>query len=179
MPCYSRCSIEYISSYSSQSPAPMMRNSTRSSAVPTLRSSRACLAQISKPFCFHPVRYATSHVLCPYSFSRVANKPHLQAFLASIVHYTTTDEPFYHDMRLGFHVLTRLAQLWLPSIPSSTLTNGTTNGTHEAPIPDFAPFLYEKVVRTCFVLATQRRFDYSDAQTYQVCYILPLLQRRG
>ena len=110
--------------------------------------------------------------------------------LASIVHYITADEPLLPDIRQGVAVINKLVGLWVPggAVKLKVTANGAAAtgvaATSDSPVPEFGQFVYGQVVPLAFTTPMLKRFDYADAQAYQVigefCVLLKSLQaKRG
>lgn len=104
-------------------------------------------------------------------FVRTGNKPDLEKFMTSMVHYTKIGSTA-SDQKAGFAVLTKVVAVWVPGKILSSGPNGSPlkNGL---PSPDLAidglqQFFYDNVVPLCFELPLRKDFDYSDAASYQV-----------
>ena len=94
--------------------------------------------------------------------------------LASIVHYITADEPLLPDIRTGVAVINRFVGIWVPggAVKLKVTANGTAAtgvaATTDSPVPEFGQFVYAQVVPLAFTIPMSKRFDYADAQAYQV-----------
>lgn len=76
------------------------------------------------------------------------------------------------DQKLGFQLLNRLVQLWVPAVDKPA---GAVNGVGSTPVPGFEQFLYENALKMCFELPMQKTFDFSDAVSFMVRRPLPSL----
>lgn len=101
------------------------------------------------------------------------NKAHLPSILQSITHYISHDA-LAPDQRYGFGVLNKLVALWLEPYRAPTAPP-VVPAPPPSPVPGFERFLYEEAVKVCFEVPLQPDFDYSDAQSFQVSWVLSQL----
>ena len=108
--------------------------------------------------------------------------------LESVLHYVTSEQSLLTDARAGLAIINKFAACWIVggSVKlRAQLHNGQTNGaTTESPVPQFVDWVLSRVVPLAFIMPTRQRFDYADAQAYQVvgefCILLKtMMAKRG
>jgi hypothetical protein len=163
MYCSLQSLIGSISSWSSQSLAPTIFISSQNSVELTSISCcrlRMQTCNLSSPRQVSPGFYLTTRSRANARFPSIGNAPRLEQLLGSVPHYINNGA-LLTDQKVGFAVINRLVQVW---IPGSTATNGAS----QTDLPEFKHFVYERVVPLGLQLPVRQDFDYSDAQAYQV-----------